>query len=66
MCDALGSSLVWRWKVLKRDGINLSRRVSSEHFMGNAEAAQGGARMIEREPTTVLSSGVGKPPANRS
>jgi lipopolysaccharide/colanic/teichoic acid biosynthesis glycosyltransferase len=30
------------WKVLQRDGINLSHRVSSEPFMGNAEAAQSG------------------------
>jgi sugar transferase EpsL len=53
------------WKVLKRDGINLSHRVSSEPFMGNAEAAQSGACMIEREPTTVLvtrgGSAVGQP-----
>ena len=28
--------------------------VSSEPFMGNVEAAQSGARIIEREPTTVL------------
>ena len=28
------------WKVLKRDGINLSHRVSSEPFMGNADIAQ--------------------------
>jgi sugar transferase EpsL len=28
------------WKVLKRDGINLSDRVSSERFMGNADATE--------------------------
>jgi carbamoyl-phosphate synthase large subunit len=32
------------WKVLKRDGINQSDRVSSEPFMGNADAAQSGTR----------------------
>jgi len=30
------------WKVLKRDGINQSARVSSEPFMGNAAATQSG------------------------
>jgi len=32
------------WKVLKRDDINQSDRVSSEPFMGNADAAQSGTR----------------------
>jgi lipopolysaccharide/colanic/teichoic acid biosynthesis glycosyltransferase len=54
------------WKVLKREGINLSHHVSSEPFMGNAEAAKNDAPMIEREPTTVLVTGagntVGQPP----
>jgi sugar transferase EpsL len=31
------------WKVLQRDGINLSHRLSSEPFMGNAEVAQSSA-----------------------
>jgi hypothetical protein len=57
------------WKVLKRDGINLSHRVSSEPFMGNAEAAQSGARMVERELTTVVvtqgGNTVGQPEAAR-
>ena len=30
------------WKVLKRDGINQSDRISSEPFMGNADNAQSG------------------------
>ena len=30
------------WKVLKRDGINQSEEVTSEPFMGNADAAQSG------------------------
>jgi hypothetical protein len=53
------------WKVLQRDGINLSHRLSAEPFMGNAEAAQSSALMIERKPTTVLVIGgentVGQP-----
>ena len=32
------------WKVLKRDGINQSEEVTSEPFMGNADAAQSGTR----------------------
>jgi sugar transferase EpsL len=42
------------WKVFTREGINQSERVTSEPFMGHAELAQSGARMIERELTTLL------------
>ena len=51
------------WKVLKREDINQSDRVTSEQFMGNADVAESGdgVQMIEREPTTILMTGVGNP-----